>query len=451
MLREVIRFEWRYHTRQVAFPVGVLFFLGMGYMLPVLGYGPAGTHLNSPFVVMQSVGLVSLLTIFVLTVFCANAVSRDAEHGMKEIVYATSVGKLRYLAARFVGAMAASAAVFCFTLVGLFVAPMVARLDPAGLGAPHPLAYLWALLVMALPNMLFAGAVIFAVAVLSRSVLASYVGSVFLYMLYMVVAMMIGSPLMAGATPQSPQAMARAALLDPFGISAFFQQTWYWTPAQRNTQLLALDGYFLANRLLVVALTAAILVVTWRLFSFRLAAGARPAKAEADVEAPRGGGRYRPVAVAPEGAAGRWAALRVSTLREFRATAASKPFLALLALWFCVAAISVESGPVGEYRTRLYPTTATMLEALETPLAFLATLMLAYFAAEVVWRERIVRADEIVDATPAPNGVFYLAKGGALVLLSSLMTAMAIVVAVGYQLGTGYTRLQPGAYLALFW
>ena len=125
MLREVIRFEWRYHTRQIAFPVGVLFFLGMGFILPVLGYGPPGTHLNSPFVVMQSVGLLSLLTIFVLTVFCANAVSRDAEHGMKEIVYATSVGKLRYLTARFVGALAAAVTVFSSTIVGLYLAPLV--------------------------------------------------------------------------------------------------------------------------------------------------------------------------------------------------------------------------------------------------------------------------------------------------------------------------------------
>ncbi|HVG44341.1 MAG TPA: hypothetical protein VM890_06400, partial [Longimicrobium sp.] len=163
MLRELIRFEWRYHTRQIAFAVGVALFLGLGWALPVLGYGPSGAHLNSPFVVMQSVGLLSLLSIFVLTVFCANAVSRDAEHGMKEIVYATSVGKFRYLAARFAGAMAAAVAAFSFTLAGLFLSPMLASLDPAKLGEPNPLAYLWALLVMALPNLLFAGAVVFAV------------------------------------------------------------------------------------------------------------------------------------------------------------------------------------------------------------------------------------------------------------------------------------------------
>jgi ABC-type transport system involved in multi-copper enzyme maturation permease subunit len=452
MLRELIRFEWRYHTRQVAFAVGVVFFLGLGWALPVLGYGPSGAHLNSPFVVMQSVGLLSLLGIFVLTVFCASAVSRDAEHGMKEIVYATSVGKFRYLAARFAGAMAAAVAAFSFALAGLSLSPLVASLDPAKLGAPHPLAYLWALLVMALPNLLFSGAVVFAVAVLSRSVLASYVASVFLYMLYLVVGMLIGSPLMAGAKPQPPGAMARAALLDPFGISAFFEQTWYWTPLQRNTQLLALDGWFLVNRVLVVAVAVAILAITYRLFSFRLAAGARPAPAEAP-EPRAAGARYRPVAVAPEAAASRWAALRSATRRELRATAASKPFLALLALWVWVAAITVADGTVayGDYETHLFPTTGAMLDALQVPLVFVATLMLGFFAAEVVWRERIVGADEIVDATPAPSGVFYLAKGAALVLLAWLLIGVAIVLAAGFQLINGYTQLRPGVYLSQFW
>ena len=86
MLPELIRFEWGFHVRQAAFRIAVPLSLGLGWLLPVVGYGPQGTHLNSPFTVMQSVGLLSLLSIFVLTVFCANAVSRDAEHGMREIV-----------------------------------------------------------------------------------------------------------------------------------------------------------------------------------------------------------------------------------------------------------------------------------------------------------------------------------------------------------------------------
>ncbi|MES2176916.1 MAG: M1 family aminopeptidase [Gemmatimonadota bacterium] len=451
MLRDVIRFEWRYHTRQIAFPVAVLFFLGMGYLLPAIGYGPTGANLNSPFVVMQSVGLLSLLMIFVLTVFCTNAVSRDAESGMQEIVFATPVGKLRYLTARFAGALLASLATFSACIVGLFVSPMVARMDPARVGATIPVAYLWALLVMAVPNILVAAAVIFAVAILSRSVLASYVGSVFLYMLYMVVGMMIGSPLFAGAKPLGQAALVRAAILDPFGISAFFQQTWYWTPAQRNSELLALSGYFLLNRVVVLVVALGILTVTYQRFSFRVAAHSVKRMLDLTDAAPSHTTAYQRVVVAAPSWRSHWTALRVATEREFRATATSKPFLALMALWVCVALIDITDNTVWEYHTLAYPTTRMMLADIQTTLPVLGALMLVYFAAEVVWRERIVRADEIIDATPTPSGVFYLAKGSALVLLTWLMTILPIVLAIGYQLATGYTNVHPLAYLSLFY
>jgi hypothetical protein len=92
-----------------------------------------------------------------------------------------------------------------------------------------------------------------------------------------------------------------------------------------------------------------------------------------------------------------------------------------------------------------------MLADIQVTLPVLASLMLVYFGAEVVWRERIVRADEIIDATPAPNGVFYLAKGIALILLTWLMTGLPIVLAIGYQLSAGYTNVHPLAYLSLFY
>lgn len=451
MLRDVIRFEWRYHTRQIAFPVAVVFFLGIGFALPAIGYGPTGANLNSPFVVMQSVGLLSLLMIFGLTVLCANAVSRDAETGMREIVFATPIGKLRYLAARFAGAFAASVTIFSATIVGLYVSPMISRLDPTRVGPTVPLAYLWAFLVMALPNILFAAAVIFAVAVLTRSVLASYVGSVFLYMLYMVVGMMVGSPLFAGVKPQTPVSMVRAAIMDPFGINAFFQQTWYWTPAQRNTELLALDGYFLLNRVLVIVVALIILAITYRRFSFRATSTKTTRAPDLVSETAPGAVAYRRVQVQPQSRAARWAALRVATLLEFRTTATSKPFLALMALWTCVALIDITDNSVWEYHTMAYPTTRMMLSDIQTTLPVLGALMLVYFAAEVVWRERIVKADEIIDATPAPSSVFYAAKGAALILLTWLMTALPIVLAIGYQLGTGYTDVHPLAYLTLFY
>jgi hypothetical protein len=64
VLKDVIRFEWRYHTRQVSFFAAALFFAGFGFALTATGFGPANVHINSPYDIAQSLGMVSLAAIF---------------------------------------------------------------------------------------------------------------------------------------------------------------------------------------------------------------------------------------------------------------------------------------------------------------------------------------------------------------------------------------------------
>ena len=78
---------------------------------------------------------------------------------------------------------------------------------------------------------------------------------------------------MAQAVPASPESMAIAAVADPFGIAAFFEQTQYWTPYQKNTQLLSFSGLFLLNRLVWLLTSVVILFTTYKIFSFRKVTG----------------------------------------------------------------------------------------------------------------------------------------------------------------------------------
>ncbi|HEX2059669.1 MAG TPA: hypothetical protein VHK90_02930, partial [Thermoanaerobaculia bacterium] len=97
MLKDIVRFEWRYHTRQISFVAAVLLFALFGFALTATGFGPDNVHIDSPYSIAQSIGLLSLFSLFVLAVFCANAVVRDRETGMEEIVFTTSVEKLPFL------------------------------------------------------------------------------------------------------------------------------------------------------------------------------------------------------------------------------------------------------------------------------------------------------------------------------------------------------------------
>src|SRR5687767_10657056 len=191
MLPGILRFEWRYHTRRVTFAAMAVALALASAMLVGTGYGPAAVDINAPYVVMQSLGLLSLAAVFVLTIFCANAALRDVEHGMTEIIFATPVGKPRYLFGRFGGALLAAMTVMAIAALALMIAPLVISIEAERLGAVRPAAYGWAMLVLVIPNLVLVGALLFATATLTRSALATYVGGVAIYALYLVTALLI--------------------------------------------------------------------------------------------------------------------------------------------------------------------------------------------------------------------------------------------------------------------
>ncbi|NTX54306.1 M1 family aminopeptidase [Myxococcus sp. CA039A] len=452
MLRGILHFEWRYQTRQAVFFAASAFFLGLGVLFVATGYGGDGIHVNSPYSVAKSLGLLSLTSLFVLGIFCANTVQRDAEHRMTELLYTTSVTQRDYLLGRFLGALLATLAVFGVATLSLMVSPFVVAVAPEQLGPLSVVSYLWALVVLVVPNVVFAASLLFAVSALSRSTLASYVGGVLVYALYIVGAMWADSPLMAGVSPQTPEAMARAALLDPFGLSAFFEQTRYWTEAERNTRLLSLEGNLLWNRLLWLGVAACVLGgVHWR-FSFRSAA-VKPRRDERSSEsASTAPSTYRPVEVESSQGSLTWDVLVSATRLELRHLLRSWPFLALLALWLFMVGMEIVTGAGrGEYGTRRIPTTGRVLESIWTPLSQLGTLVLIYFGAELAWRERMARFDALLDATPVSSVVFVVSKLAALVALVGVLTGTPMVLGVLFQLARGHQLLEPGLYLSLFY
>ncbi|HET7433958.1 MAG TPA: M1 family aminopeptidase [Thermoanaerobaculia bacterium] len=445
MLSEIVRFEWRYHTRQVSFVAASLLFFVFGFAVTATGFGPDNIHIDSPFSIAESTGLLSLLSVFILAVFCANAIVRDREFRLEELFFASPVQKFPFLIGRFTGSFLAAFTAFCASTLGMLAARFLAHHDADRLGHPSVLDYLWPLLVIALPNMLFAAVLLFALATLTRSVLASYAASVALYVLYFIGAALTDSPLMAGAKPGAADHATAAALLDPFALSAFFEQTRHWTPALRNTQLLALSGNFLLNRLLWIAASLALLALVYRLFSFRVVRDAkkpRTTEPEPLAELPP----YTPV----EPDLSNWRAFLSQTKLEIHSFILSRPFVAMALLWAAFAAFEVLADVTGgEYGSQAYPTALLIFDALRQPLTLLALILIIYTSTEMVWRERAFRVSLILNATPSSNAVFIGAKCTALAALVATLTGIGFAAGALIQLARGWP-VEP-ALVTLAW
>jgi ABC-type transport system involved in multi-copper enzyme maturation permease subunit len=447
VLREIVRFEWRYHTRQISFAAATLLFAGFGFVLTATGFGPANLNVNSPYSIAQSMGMASLAGVFVVAVFCASAVVRDRDYGFEEIVFSTAVEKFSYLFGRFAGSFLAATTAFSACAAGMLAALLTHR---DRVGAVSLVPYAWTLFVLVVPSMLVIAVVLFAIATLTRSVLASVVGAVAIYVLYFVAAAFTNSPLMAAATPGARDSAA-AALLDPFGLSAFFAQTRYWTPALRNTRLIALEGSFLANRLLWLAVAVAGWLTVYRRFSFRVVARSKPlGRGEADDAAPAVVGPLRATraAISPSDRAAFPARLRL----ELRSFLGSIPFVLLTLLWFALAfALLIAEVTGGEYGSALYPSMGLLLSALQQPLALVGAVVIIYYSAEIVWRERATGIAEILSATPASSGAFVVAKWIALAVLTLVLMASGFAAAIAVQVVRGYVHPQPFVLLGFAW
>ena len=120
-------------------------------------------------------------------------------------------------------------------------------------------AYFQPYLINVWPNIIFLTAIFFALATLTRKMLPVYVASVIL---------LIGYFTFQQTNSTTLTASVRAALSDPLGSAAIDAITRYWSPYQRNTQLIPLQGILLANRALWLGVGALFLGFAYVKFQF---------------------------------------------------------------------------------------------------------------------------------------------------------------------------------------
>jgi hypothetical protein len=450
-VRELLAFEWRYHTRQASFLAAAALFFLLGFAITATGFGPGNVQVTSPFLITESLALLSLFASFAVAIFASNAVLRDSEFTMEEIVFTTPVGRVAYVASRFSGAFAAAVTAMAFAVPGMMLATRMPWIEAERVGPLSPFAYVHAFVLFAVPNILFITAILFFVAVMTRSAVATYVAAALLYFLYFAAAAMTNSPMMAGSTPGAGGG-TWVALLDPFGMSGFFDQTRYWTIAAKNVRSVSLTGTLLANRVAWFVLAIALGALLTKVFAFRVTPErSKKERAAAAIPLVNTAAAERPPVVSPA-ERGWFAAFRSQTRIEHSLLLRSIPFALLVLAWTILSATEFASSiTAAEYGSLFYPTTALATRSLQMPLSIMATLLLVWFGAEIFWREQRFRFAGIAESTPLNGSEIVAAKCATLATLVASLTGGSIVAAVIVQIAHGWFRFDPQLYLAFAW
>lgn len=451
MFPSLLLFEIRYQLKHKAFAGFAFLFLLLGLLIGRQGFAPAGVDFNAAYQITYNTALFTLGGVFPIMFFAISGIIREEQYRTGAFIYSSPVKKLPFFLSRFCGVLIFSSLVLNFFLLGFASAMAFPGLDAERLAAFQVESYLQPLLLFVLPNILICSSLIFGIAALTRNTLATYVSAVAIYALYWICSLFLNSPLMAQSVPASPENLFVAALADPFGLSAFFEQTQFWTPFQKNTATLSFSGSLLWNRILWLTFSLLLLGLTYAYFSFRSRGGRiRPIKPEEerlDVK------EYSPVVVS------------ISSLRihfqsffsllglELRNIFKSLPFLAIALVWLVIASTEIYSGirESGAYGDSLFPATHLILAELQKPLFLFSILLLVFYGGELVWRERQLRLHEILDATPVPSSVLFLSKALALFLLPLILLFIGILLALGFQLYFEYDQISLAPYAAVFY
>ena len=436
-------FEIRYWLKSVMLwvftgIVGLLVLLAMSTDEVTVGGAIGNTFRNAPFVVEQYYSIFWFITLLMVTAFVNSAAAREFTSNMNQIIFTKPIRKVDFLVGRFAGSVIVSTIPMLGISVGALLAKLMPWSDADRFGPVVWPAHLLGVLVFALPNTLFVAAVIFTIAVLTRSTVISFLGG-----LLLLVANIVSS-----IFTQKLENEKLASLIDPFGNDAFSYMTKYWTVADRNTHALGFVGLLLWNRLIWIAVGLVIFAFAYWRFSFaeRAIKQGKRAAEKKDEAAPV-------KAIAPGeiplsyGAGARWKQLLASIRIEYGRLLKTVTFIVVTcaALVNCVTALIFSSRQGFGLTTK--PVTYAMLTIIGSTLYMFLVALITFFAGVLVWDERDARTDEVNDALPVPEWPGFLAKFIALMTAIASIQVLVMLVAICVQAATGYTRFQPGLYI----
>ncbi|HYC04318.1 MAG TPA: M1 family aminopeptidase, partial [Azospirillaceae bacterium] len=437
MFARIAAFELRYQLRQPFALVSFAVFFLLTFFATVsenVRIGASDAILaNSPSAITQTLLVMSLIGMYLPLALLSNAVLRDTDFKMAGIVHSTPVGKAPHLLGRFTGAFAASVLAFGGAAFGMIVGSYMWWLDPQQFGPFRPDAYLYALAVFAVPNLLVMGSLFFLIATVTRNTIAVYAGMIGFLVLYTITSQLL----------DEPELRDIAALADPLGLSAYSAAVRYWTPFESNERLVPLEGNLLLNRAIWLGVAAAFIAAAYALFSFKERAPRRKDRGDA-AEAPAA--TLDLPRVMPRFDSGMvWQQFALRTRFEAASVVRSPAFLVLLALGM-FNALGALLNLDQMFGTPIHPVTRAVSDLLIGSFGIIPLIVVIYYAGELVWREPQAKLHEIVDAMPVPNWVFVASKFIAMALVLACLLAVATLTGMATQLANGFTQLEPGLY-----
>ncbi|NEU08052.1 ABC transporter permease [Flavihumibacter sp. R14] len=450
--QRIFALEFSYQIRRAVTWLYFAFVLGFTFLVVIGNYMSDAQEgyflLNGPIVIATVAVLGIVHWLLVGASVAGDAATRDMQTRMHSLTFTAPTSKAAYLGGRFLAAFALNVLILLAIPAAILIAIYLSGVEAEILGPFRLAAYLTTYFYIVLPNAFFATAIQFSLAALSRRAMGSYLGGALLFVAAYVFGMVLQDTEEWGI------------LVDPMSFTPVMSNLTNWSPLERDTRLLLLEGSFLANRLLWLSVSLGMLAFTYVRFRLALPETGRKQTSgkllKPDVATPDrlnwGTGKALPNVRGTYGFATHLRQLRLITWKSFLQLAKSVTGLPLLAALALLMGATIQ-GNLKSKGVPLLPRTDFVLDLLTAPLTqpepfwIIIALLTIYYAGELVWRERETGLSEIANAAPVPEWVLFLSRFLAPSLVLMVWHAFLITVGIVAQAALGGSYPEIGLYL----
>ncbi|MEX2478927.1 MAG: M1 family aminopeptidase [Gracilimonas sp.] len=451
MFYSIFSFEIRYWLRKSSFYVyaGILFSLSYFVMISAAGIFESLTVsmntitiVNSPVAINGLLNEMAIILYFFLPALIGGTIYRDYKHNMHSVLYSYPFKKWEYLLGKFAAGLTVSTLVMIAAALGVILGSITPGTNPEVLGPFELVSYVQPFLYYLIPNMIFFGAMVFAVVAFTRNINVAFI-VILGFFLIQIFAQNLTSDL---------DNKMLATLLDPYGAQANAYYTEYWTAFEQNENPLPWGEVIFYNRLIWAGLGLLIFGLVYQAFSFSQQAYSfslfRKKKGEAVTK--KNFGSILTVNMPEvtmnfsfiENLKLSWELAKT----DFRYIISGWAFIIISLIGLLISLSTILLG--GEiFGTDTLPVTWQMLQLPGTFFSLFINILTFLYAGMLIHRSRGDNMDQLIHVTPTPNWAILFSKFLALVLMQMALLSIIMIAGLGVQLFSGYYNFEIGQYL----
>ena len=455
MLKAIAFFELKTRLKRLSSLIYFLIFFSLSFFI-ILAFGGdikgfdvtfSGdqVYLNSPFaldaIITTLGGFLGILIVFPLF---GQVIYQDFHCRMDQILFVCPMKRRSYLWGRFLGAVISCLVIFSSVVFGIWLASLTPWVQKELFTENKLIYYLFPYLTGVIPNVLIFGSISFEIICRVRKMSRVYMSFLILYIFYMMVGAL--SSMIVGAF-KGIDGKLLASLLDPFGREAIFYLTEYWSPEEKNTNLVTWSHFYLYNRLLWLFVGILLFISTLFRFRYSSDSGGKHKKRKASQFVNDKSHVTRAMSPISLDFDFLSQIKKLLHLSFFELRQAFKNVYFLMICLFYLVFLFVTASVIGTMGTPSLPLTYVVLESFMNPSTVFILIIITYYAGELIWRERNLKFFMISDSLPCSNGIFLLSKIFCLGLLQMVLLATILVCGVLIQSFRGYFHFELALYL----